>query len=175
MKNVKLQLATIDHLVDLQSICRESYIQVFASHWNGNGLELYLESVFGTARLQTELVNEDYGYHFIVMDNIHIGFVKVNFKTSEEFSILDNCELEKIYILPAYSGMGIGQLVMEEIINEVRRRGKQELFLSVIETNRNAINFYKKLDFKFHSTTRLDIPQFKEELRGMHRMHLTTK
>ena len=35
-----------------------------------------------------------------------------------------------------------------------------------------SIAFYKKLDFQFHSTTRLDAPSFREELRGMDRMFL---
>tara|TARA_B100000809_G_C14980294_1_gene474259 strand:+ start:259 stop:417 length:159 start_codon:yes stop_codon:yes gene_type:complete len=43
-------------------------------------------------------------------------------------------------------------------------------FLSVIDTNKTAIAFYEKLGFKFHSKTILDVPYFKKELKGMHRM-----
>jgi diamine N-acetyltransferase len=50
--------------------------------------------------------------------------------------------------------------------------GIKTLFLCVIDTNTNAIAFYKKLGFTRHGTTRLDLSYFKEELKGMYRMVL---
>ncbi len=46
------------------------------------------------------------------------------------------------------------------------------MYLCVIDTNRNAIAFYEKLGFVYHSKTRLEEPFFKEELKGMDRMVL---
>ena len=71
--------------------------------------------------------------------------------------------------------MGIGKMAMTEIINRVRNHGKKVFFLCVIDTNFSAIEFYKKLGFEFHSKTRLEVPHFREELRGMHRMILKLK
>jgi ribosomal protein S18 acetylase RimI-like enzyme len=66
--------------------------------------------------------------------------------------------------------MGIGKLVLTEIIERKKERGYKNLFLSVIDSNENAIAFYKNLGFHIHSTTRLNIPYFKEELKGMYIM-----
>jgi ribosomal protein S18 acetylase RimI-like enzyme len=57
-------------------------------------------------------------------------------------------------------------------IQKSQTLGKQILFLCVIDTNLNAIAFYEKLGFKFHSKTRLEDSYFKEELKGMNRMYL---
>ncbi len=177
---MKLKKASIDDKLELQKICTRSYTEVFANHWTGNGLELYLEQQFGDSRLNLELVNPDYEYFFIKKDDENIGFVKMNYKTSEELSELDNCELDKIYILPKYSGMGIGKMAMSKIIEIIKQKGKMLFFLCVIDENKSAIAFYEKLGFEFHSKTRLDVPNFREELRGMNRMclrlgHFSTK
>ena len=44
---------------------------------------------------------------------------------------------------------------------------KKIIWLVVIDTNINAIEFYKKIGFEIHSRTILDIPYFKEALKGM--------
>jgi len=169
---MNLQKASINNKLELQKICKESYSKVFANHWTGNGLELYLEEQFGNKRLELELINDDYEYFFIKKENKNIGFLKINFKTSDELSDLENCELEKIYILPEYSEMGIGKIAMTEIIKKVKQKSKMLFFLCVIDTNKSAIAFYEKLGFKLHSKTRLEIPDFREELKGMNRMYL---
>lgn len=169
---MKLKKVSINDKFALQEICKKSYTEVFANHWTGNGLELYLKEQFGDNRLNMELENDDYEYFFIKKNHQNIGFLKVNYKTSVELSALDNCELEKIYILPKYSGMGIGKMAMNKMIEIIKQKGKMIFFLCVIDTNKNAIAFYEKLGFKFHSKTRLNALNFREELRGMNRMSL---
>jgi ribosomal protein S18 acetylase RimI-like enzyme len=68
--------------------------------------------------------------------------------------------------------LGTGKAALGEIIEKVRESGAKTLFLCVLDTNLPAISFYKKMGFVFHSTTRLDNPNFKEELKGMYRMYL---
>jgi len=169
---MKLKKALLDDLLDLQEICKRAYSQHFADHWVNNGLALHLEYQYGTKRLTAELTDSTIDYYFIQSNKENIGFIKVKMQSSTEFLDLDNCELEKIYILPAYSGKGIGKKALSKIISNVREKGKRILFLCVIDTNESAIAFYEKLGFEFHSTTRIDAPHFKEELRGMNRMVL---
>lgn len=162
--------ATIEDFKSLQELSKEAYLQNFASHWEENGLDLYLEKEFGDERFKSDLNNTTIGYYFIEFENQNVGFVKMNYKTSDELSDLDNCELEKIYILPKYKGLGLGKLALNAVISETIKRNKRSLFLCVIDNNTNAIAFYQKLGFIFHSKTRLEAPYFKEELKGMHRM-----
>lgn len=169
---MNLKKASINDLQALQAICIKAYSSHFADHWIDNGLALHIEYQYGTNRLTAELVDKKIDYFFIQQNKINIGFVKVNLQSSNEFSPIDNCELEKIYILPAYSGIGIGKMALSKIINNVRGKGKLLLFLCVIESNTNAIGFYKKLGFKFHSKIRIDVPYFREDLKVLDRMFL---
>ena len=71
--------------------------------------------------------------------------------------------------------MGIGKLTVDEILKKAKEFGKKILFLCVLDTNKDAITFYEKLGFKFHSKTILDIPYFKDELKDMNRMYMELK
>ena len=169
---VTIVKARIDDISALQAVCQQTYTQVFAHHWTGNGLAIYLSEQFNTERLKIELNSTHFDYFFIRQNKKNIGFIKIKYQTSAELSDLDNCELEKIYILPQYSGQGIGKAVMEKVITQAKNREKRLMYLCVIDTNLNAIAFYKKLGFQFHSKTRLEALFFKEALRGMNRMCL---
>lgn len=169
---MELQKATLEDIQALQAICHAAYAENFHHHWNEGGLAWYLEKEFGLERLSADLNNPKIAYFFIRQEGKTLGFVKFNTQSnlpghSEE----EGCELEKIYILPAEKGTGLGKKVMQELIERVKSMpGKNVFFLCVIDTNLPAIAFYEKLGFRFHSKTRLDIPFFKEELKGLNRM-----
>ncbi len=169
---MSLRKAGISDVSLLEALCSETYTKAFANHWTGDGLTHYLEQEFNQKRLRSELSGTTYEYHIIQKDAKNVGFLKLCYATSVQLSRVENCELLKIYILPGYSGMGIGKSALTTVIGEAIRKGKEQLFLSVIDTNRNAIDFYKRLGFTLHSKTRLEVPDFREELRGMHRMVL---
>jgi len=82
----------------------------------------------------------------------------------------------QVILLPAECGQdlfpfaiqrGIGKQLMAVAWQEAKRMQKKIIGLVVIDTNINAIEFYKKIGFEIHSRTILDIPYFKEALKGM--------
>ena len=81
-------------------------------------------------------------------------------------------ELDKIYILPKFKGMKIGKKLLGLAFGIAKNFKRQTLWLAVIDTNIEAISFYEKSGFKFHSKTFLEYPKFKEELKGMWRMYI---
>lgn len=169
---MELRKAALDDVKILHKLCIDAYSFYFKSHWIKNGFDLYMEKEFGLDRLKSDLQNNSLAYYLIVFENVSIGFIKVNFNLSSEFTTEPSTELEKMYILPLYKGKGIGKLALKELIRIIQSKGKKMLFLCVLDTNLNAIAFYKKTGFKFHSKTSLDVPFFRDELRGMDRMSL---
>ena len=160
----------------LQAICIEAYSKNFAHHWNGNGLEIYLENQFNTKRIARDLDNPTLNYYFIKVKEKPIGFIKLNLKVAfDNYAATEVAELEKMYVLPEMKGQGVGKKALSAIIQQLKDIGKKVFFLCVIDTNTSAIKFYEKLDFQYHSKTRLEVPLFKEELKGMHRMSMTLK
>ena len=166
---IKLKKASIKDQSELAALCVESYSQTYHDHWEEGGLVWYLEREFGGQRITLDLSLSSITYYFIEFHGEPIGFIKI----STTFSIpgIENAiELDKFYILPQYTGIGIGNSAFEILLKTSQFQGKESLFLFVIDTNVKAIRFYEKLGFSFHGKTRLYLPYFKEELKGMHRM-----
>jgi ribosomal protein S18 acetylase RimI-like enzyme len=166
---MELRKAFLEDINKLKKICIDAYSLNFYNHWNEGGLEWYLDNEFSDKRLTLDLSDKNTEYYFIEHQEKQVGFIKIKINSSSDF-IPNSVELEKIYVLPECKGMGIGKLALNDIIQKTKNSGIDSVFLCVIDTNENAIAFYEKLGFKFHSKTILDIPYFKEELKGMNRM-----
>ncbi len=169
---MKIQEIPPTKLRELQEISQIAYSTNFGHHWDGNGLALYLEDQFNAERLQSELQDLEIGYYFVLLEEKIVGFAKMKWQSALPGHSGDSCcELEKIYMLPAQKGKGLGRYTIAQLMAEAKLRGKTTFFLCVIDTNTAALAFYQKLGFAFHSKTRLEAPLFKEELKGMHRMY----
>ena len=173
---MKLKKASLIDIDELQKICKETYPIYFGNYWEGNGLEMYLEDQFGTDCLKADLNSDLIKYYLIYFEETPIGFLKINLASPlDGFEKEKTCELEKMYILPNWKGKGIGKAALQEAINRIGKFKKAMMFVGVVDSNIGAISFYEKFGFKYHDKIRVDIPFFKEELRGLNRMVLELK
>jgi len=157
----------------LFDLCRKSYAENFAEHWNEGGLDWYLDKVYGWDGLKLDLVNPDINYFVAFVNKEAVGFMKLHLNSSfpGENSI-NGMEIEKIYFRLPFKGKGIGKKLMMVALQEAKNLRKEIIWLGVIDTNASAVAFYKKIGFEICEKTVLDIPYFKEELKGMWRMKL---
>jgi ribosomal protein S18 acetylase RimI-like enzyme len=157
----------------LFSVCRQSYVESFADHWNDGGLSWYLDKVYGLDVLERDLTDKRINYFIAYYDNVPAGFMKLKLNSILTDKIGGkHLEIEKLYFLTRYKRKGLGR----ELISTARRIAKDlemnVIWLGVIDTNASAISFYERNGFDFFDKTRLEIPYFKDELRGMWRMML---
>ena len=157
----------------LYSVCRQSYIQSFADHWVEGGLAWYLEKVYGMDVLERDLKNPGINYFISYYEGVPAGFLKVKQNSPLSDQIHGkHLEIEKLYFLEAYKRKGIGKRMIGSAIELANDLGISVLWLAVIDSNQSAIAFYENNGFRFFDKTRLEIPYFKDELRGMWRMTL---
>ena len=64
-KEVTLAKAKPEELNELQRLCMDTYSKYFASYWNDNGLNWYLNEQFGDTRLKLDLCDKNIEYYFI--------------------------------------------------------------------------------------------------------------
>lgn len=55
-----------------------------------------------------------------------------------------NGELYSIYILPEFQGQGVGKLLMERVVNELKEQGMDSMLIWVLKENRSR-GFYEKM------------------------------
>ena len=171
--HITIRKATTADLSLLFTTCRQSYSENFSHHWNKGGLEWYLEKVYAMDSIATDLRGEEINYFIAFHDQNPVGFMKLNLKSNlPDRPPEQGMEIEKLYFLPHYQGRGIGKKLISIAFDIAKRLEKKIVWLGVIDSNESAIEFYKKSGFRFHDTIKLDLPYFKEELKGMWRMAL---
>ncbi len=96
------------------------------------------------------------------------GFLKLRPENSIELLAgADAFEIERIYLDKSVIGSGVGRKVMEFALDRARSMDKEVVWLKVMDSNEATVRFYEKFGFKKIGTERLNIPNLKDELRGM--------
>lgn len=146
--HIKLKKTTLNDVEVLQSISRKTFFETFASSNTEANMKQYLEVVFSIEKLTSELNNENSAFYFAIDNNNVIGYLKLNFDTSQT-ELKDDAavEIERIYVLSTYHGKKVGQLLYDKGIEMAKLRNARYVWLGVWEENPRAINFYKKNGF----------------------------
>lgn len=177
-EDVKMELISIRKADNndtklLYYVCRQSYVQSFADHWNEGGLEWYLDKVYGMDVLTRDLADARINYFISYYDGVPAGFMKLKLNSVLSDKVgSKQMEIEKLYFLEQYQRKGIGREMIITARHLAAELDLNLIWLGVIETNTSAVSFYERNGFRFFDKTRLEIPYFKDELRGMWRMIL---
>jgi ribosomal protein S18 acetylase RimI-like enzyme len=139
------------HLVDLpqlQKIGVRTFAETFSELNTKEDLEKYIEEGFSTDKLSAELNNSNSSFYFAELNEEVIGYLKINFGNAQT-ELKDNkaVEIERIYVLQAYHGKKIGQLLYNKAIEIAKEHGAHYVWLGVWEQNHRALQFYKKNGF----------------------------
>lgn len=139
--------ATVADAAALDRIFDSSFCDTFAHLYRPEDLDAFL-SDFGISDWEAQLGNPDYAFRIAEVDGNGVGYVKLGpMKLPIEIerpAIL----LDQIYILTGYHGVGIAHGLMDWAIDEVRRRGGEELYLTVYIENHRARRFYDRYGFE---------------------------
>jgi ribosomal protein S18 acetylase RimI-like enzyme len=143
-----LRQCTIKDLDQLVKISQKTFIEAFAKQNNQDDFEHYLNTALSKETIDRELDHPDSLFYFVINEHKTIGFFKIN-AAKAQTDIFDESsyELERIYVLSAYQNLGIGEWMLEEVIQLAQDAGKDFIWLGVWEENTGAIRFYEKMGF----------------------------
>ncbi len=148
MIKIDIQKATINNTEELQNICIKTFYETFSTANSEENMRKYLSENFSINQLNIELNNENSEFYFATTNNTIIGYVKLNFGSSQT-ELKDNhtAEIERIYILKEFYGKKVGQVLCDKAIEIAKQKRVAYVWLGVWEDNLRAINFYKKNGF----------------------------
>lgn len=148
MKNITIRKITLNDIDRLQQIGRQTFSETFSGYNSEEDMKKYLDEHFSIEKLTIELHNPDSEFYFAVLNDIVIGYLKLNFGESQtELKDSKALEIERIYVPKEYHGQSVGQVFYEKAIQVARHKEVDYVWLGVWEENHRALRFYKKNGF----------------------------
>ena len=142
MEKVLIEKVTLQHIHDLQSIGKTTFEETFAAYNTAENMQQYLEKSFHINQLKSEIENTNTDFYFAKYESTILGYLKLNYNAEK-----NALEIERIYVLQAYQGKKIGQLLFDKAKEIAKEKNVNYIWLGVWEENLKAINFYKKQGF----------------------------
>jgi len=148
MSDIFIKEVGINDILILQNIGRQTFSETFTESNTAENMQKYLEEGFAKEKLTLELQNENSKFYFAQLEDIVLGYLKINFGASQT-ELKDNkaVEIERIYVLQAFQGKKIGQILYEKAMQIAKEVKAEYLWLGVWEENNKAIHFYTKNGF----------------------------
>ena len=145
---MKIRKVSLKDFEKLREIGKLTFAETFSSDNSEENMTEYLETGFSTEKLKTELTDKNAEFYFAELDGKVIGYLKVNVGPSQtELKIKNALEIERIYVLKAFHGKKVGQILYEKALELAKEKNIDYIWLGVWEQNPRAIRFYEKNGF----------------------------
>ena len=145
---IEIKKATLSDLPIIQNISIQSFTETFAEINTPENMEKYLEESFNTEQLTSEINNPESPFYIAFWETEPVGYLKLNFGNAQTEVIEDSTlEIQRIYVLQAFHGKKIGQLLLDQAIEIAQQEAVEYIWLGVWEENHRAIQFYTKNGF----------------------------
>lgn len=132
----------------LQKISRQTFSDTFAEANTADNMAKYLGETFAAGRLSAELHDPQSAFYFAMHGKEPVGYIKLNSGAAQtELKDDTAVEIERIYVVKAFLGKKVGQLLLEHAIRFALQNNAAYTWLGVWEENRRAISFYQRNGF----------------------------
>ena len=145
---IEIKKANLEDLISIQIVGKQSFIETFTDNNTPENIEKYLQESFNTAQITLEINNPESLFYLAFSENEPIGFLKVNLGGAQTESLYKNTlEIQRIYVLKAFHGKKIGQLLLDKALEIAKQHLVDYIWLGVWEQNHKALHFYNKNGF----------------------------
>jgi diamine N-acetyltransferase len=143
--------ATKEHFTSISQIAALTWPATYGHILSEAQYKMMLEWMYSAKSLEAQAEN---GHQFYILkhDNEFKGFSSCEHNYEKQ----STTKLHKLYVLPTAQGMGIGNLLMQNLKQHAIANGSQRILLNVNRFN-NAKFFYEKQGFSIIREEDIDI------------------
>ena len=168
--NIEIKRIGAADATRLSEIAVRAYSDHYKHLWYDGG-KWYIEKSFSQENLLQELKDANAWFCIIYYNKEVVGFLKLNidapFAREENINAL---ELERIYLTRSATGKGTGKKIIDYIVKIAIDKDKKLIWLKVMDSSTDTIEFYKKMGFETCGAAHLNFEMMKPEYRGMYVM-----
>ena len=146
---MKIRKININDLEKLRNLSIQTFRETFDEVNTEEDMQKYLDENLSVEKLNSELDNTNSEFYFAENNGEILGYLKLNFKDAQTEKLEENhFEIERIYVLKAFLGQKIGQILFDKAIDIGREKNLEYVWLGVWEENHRAKKFYEKNGFE---------------------------
>ena len=146
--------AKSEHIPIIQDIAQATWPVAYANILSQAQSDYMLNMMYTDRALKKQM--EELGHHFLLIGNEntseYLGFVSFEFN----YRATLQTKIHKLYVLPQFQGMRLGQILIEKVSEKTVDRGNVSILLNVNRYNQ-ALNFYKHIEFNIIGEDNIDI------------------
>ena len=146
--NTAIIKCTKKDIEQLQQLSIQTFSDTYQHLNEAVNFQRYIEKAFSNTQLQLELQNPESQFYFLKINNKPVAYIKTNIGLAQTEKLDDEyLEIERIYVLKQYQGLGLGRQLFNKSIMLAKALGKKKVWLGVWEKNPQAIAFYERMGF----------------------------
>ena len=150
MNNIKIRLANKEDAKFIALLGRITFTETFGHLFSDQqDLLNYYNSTFSVEKIENGIAKPNNVFWIAFANRLPVGYTKLKLNSKSEFIDSTNiCQLQKIYVLKDFLSMKIGLELQNLLLKKAQELKFKEIWLSVLNSNERAINFYKKNGFE---------------------------
>ena len=150
MHKIKTRLAEKKDAEYIALLARITFTETFGHFFRDRqDLLNYYDSTFSVEKIERSISKSNNIYWISFIDRLPVGYAKLKLNSKSEFIESENiCQLQKIYVLKDFLSMKIGLELQNLLLEKAKELEFEKIWLSVLNSNERALNFYKKNGFE---------------------------
>jgi ribosomal protein S18 acetylase RimI-like enzyme len=150
---IVIQKVGIEHIDTIQSLANETWQVAYKEILSPAQLAYMLQLIYSKESLIAQLKEKHHQFIIAFENNEAAGFASYGLKNEQAAGVY---KLHKIYVSPHMQGKGVGGMLLQYILNEIKPGNATDLELNVNRNNK-AIEFYKSIGFTIIEAADIDI------------------
>ena len=150
MSNVEIRLAKKEDAPFIAFLGRITFTETFG-HFFRDKQDLldYYNLTFSVEKIENGIEKPNNVFWIAFVNRLPVGYAKLKLNSKSEFMKSKNiCQLQKIYVLKDFLSMRIGFELQNLLLKKSKELKFNKIWLSVLNSNERAINFYRKNGFE---------------------------
>jgi len=148
MSKIEINKANQSEREHIQEISIQTFSETFNAVNSAENMKNYIRDNFNLDKIASEINNPKSAFYIAKWEKEIVGYLKINFDSAQTEKQKENTlEIHRIYVLKAFHGKKIGQMLLDEAIKIANENYIDSIWLGVWEENQKALHFYKKNGF----------------------------
>lgn len=148
LSSINFRQAVPEDAAKLSLLFKQVYIHNYAFEGVSDEYANFLADNFSLDKVESSIKEKNYSIVVAEYNKNLIGAVKLSYSQHCPYKDITAPELDKLYVLERFCGMGIGTRLLEEAEKLALSNDDKYIWVYVWQHNARAINFYTKKGFE---------------------------